>query len=459
MPIAPVDYSIDVATPFQSALQGYRAGAAIRDDQQQQQQLALIRQQSVKQAEVLQSLLANPNPTAKDYAAASIVLPQLKDNFKQAFEMRSTEQQQNTLRDLGQYYSAVVNGRPDIAVKQMQARADSMEAAGVPKPEIQALRTQAQLIEMSPQFARATMGVLLSSVPGGDKFLSAAATAGGEERAAAQAPADLAKKNAEAGIKGVEAANASTKTALENANAAEDIETKQAQRQIAALNAQIAQANSETQRGELILKRDELVQKQADKTKTEGGAAQDAIDTLNQTRATVDSLMKHPGLNGGTVLGGAGTISGKYLGGIPGTDDKDFRAQIETLQAQNFQSQIKTMVGLGNLSDAEGKKLSAAIANLDPDQSAKQIKNNLGVVRRYLDKAMAKQVGSGKLPTSGGGFVLKHPVYGNVTEGNINQLLSKFPGATREQVLQYLQSTATPGASTTTPAVGATGSF
>lgn len=448
----PINYSTDVQTPFQAALQGYQAGTAIRDDQFKQQQIEAAMAQQQRQAQMLQSLISNPNASAKDYANATLAMPGLKDNFKQAFEMRNSEQQQSTLRDLGQYYAAVSSGRPDIAIDQMKKRADAMEAAGVPKQEVQALRAQAQVIEAHPEFARATMGMLLSSVPGGDKFLTAAAAAGTEQRASEQAPADLAKKNAEAGIKGVEAANASTRTALENANASEDIESKQAQRQIAALNTQISQANSETQRGELILKRDELVQKQADKAKGEGGAAQDAVDTLNQTRSTIESLMKHPGLNGGKVLGGAGTVTGKYLGNIPGTDDKDFRAQIETLQAQNFQSQIKTMTGMGALSDAEGKKLSAAIANLDPDQSAKQLKNNLGVVRGYIDKALSKQVGGGKLPVSGGGFVLKHPVYGNVTEGDVNKLLTKFPGSTREQVLQYLQSTAK-------PAGGATGSF
>ncbi|MDQ0022899.1 hypothetical protein J2X90_000685 [Variovorax paradoxus] len=448
----PINYSVDVQSPFQAALQGYQAGNAIRDDQLKQQQMALVMQQQQRQAQMLQSLMSNPNATAKDYANATLVIPQLKDNFKQAWEMRSAEQQQAGLKDMSQYYAAVASGRPDIAAQAMTSRADAMEASGVPKAEVAALRSQAEVVKQHPELARSMMGMLLASIPGGDKVISGAATLGSEGRAAEQGPADLAKKNAEAGIKTAEAGVAPQKNALEIANAAEDIETKQAQRQIAALNTQISQANSETQRGELILKRDELVQKQADKSKTEGASAQDAVDTLAQTRATVDALMKHPGLKGGTVLGGAGTLTGRALGNMPGTDDKDFRAQIETLQAQNFQSQVKAMVGMGALSDAEGKKLAAAIANLDPDQSAKQLKNNLGVVRSYIDKAMAKQVGGGKLPTTGGGFVLKHPVYGNVTEGTINQLLTKFPGSTREQVMNYLQSQGK-------PAGGAQGSF
>lgn len=443
------NYMIDVQTPFQAALQGYQAGAMMRDDQQQQQQQALARQQQIQTQKDLAALANNANATPQDYAAMTLKYPALKDAIKQSSTFTSEAQKANTLKSGTQVYAALSNSQPAIAQQLLDQRAAAMRASGDAKGA-QDAENMSKIIGVNPAMARNMLGLNLAALD--DKFIPSVTGLGTEQRAAEQAPADLAKKNAEAGIKTAEAGVAPQKNALDIANAAEDVETKQSQRQIAALNTQISQANSETQRGELILKRDELVQKQADKTKLEGAGAQDTIDTLNQTRATVDALMKHPGLNGGTVLGGAGTVTGRMLGGVPGTDDKDFRAQIETLQAQNFQSQIKSMVGLGALSDAEGKKLSAAIANLDPDQSAKQLKNNLGVVRGYLDKAVAKQVGGGKLPTAGGGFVLKHPVYGNVTEGTINQLMTKFPGSTRDQVMQYLNSTAAPRG-------GATGSF
>lgn len=447
----PINYNIDVQSPFQSALAGYQAGAAIRNDQLQQQQLALAKQQREQMARDMGALAQNPNATPKDYAAMTLKYPAFKDQFKQANDMMSAEQRSNTLKAGSMVYAALTNNQPEIAKKLLDQRAETMRKAG----DVEGARhaeAMSSVVGLNPILARNMIGLSLTAAD--EKFAQNAATLGTEARAAEQGPADLARKNAEAGIKTAEAGVAPQKNALDLANAAEDIETKRANREIAALDTQIKQANSETQRGELILKRDELVQKQAEKNSAAGAVAQDAIDTLTQTRATVDALMKHPGLSGGTVLGGAGTITGKYISGIPGTDDKDFRAQIETLQAQNFQSQIKSMVGMGALSDAEGKKLSAAIANLDPDQSAKQLKNNLGVVRNYIDKAVAKQVGSGKLPTSGGGFVLKHPVYGNVTEGTINQLLTKFPGSTREQVLQYLQSNGKPASTG-----GAQGSF
>jgi putative membrane protein len=50
-------------------------------------------------------------------------------------------------------------------------------------------------------------------------------------------------------------------------------------------------------------------------------------------------------------------------------------------------------------------------------------------------------VAAGKLPKTGGAFVLNHPVYGNVTEGRINDLMTKLPGYSREQVINFLQQT------------------
>lgn len=226
--MGPIDYSIDVQSPFQSALQGYSAGAAMRDDQLKVQQQETALAQQAQQRQVISALISNPNAGAKDYANAALLVPGLKDNFKQAFEMRNADQQQSTIRDIGQYYAAVTSGRPDIAAQQMQARATAMEAAGAPKHEVQALRAQAQIITEHPEFARATMGMLLASVPGGDKVLAGASSAGTEQRAAEKAPAELVKVNAEAGIKTAEAAVAPQKNALDLTNTQSQIDDRSA---------------------------------------------------------------------------------------------------------------------------------------------------------------------------------------------------------------------------------------
>lgn len=229
MALEPIDYSIQgVPSPFQSVAQGYQLGAGIRDDVQQQQALQTAQQQQVAQNQALIGLINNPNAGAKDYAAATLLMPKLKDQLNQAWTMKNTAQQESHLRDMGQAFSAVNAGRPDVATALLQRRADSMEAAGANPQEVQALRTQAQLIQLHPQYARTTMGVTLAALPGGDKMLTGISTAGTEQRAQDQAPGSLLKNNAEATIKAVEANAAPQKVAAELANVQSQINERAA---------------------------------------------------------------------------------------------------------------------------------------------------------------------------------------------------------------------------------------
>lgn len=219
MALEPVDYSIQgVPTPFQSVAQGYQLGAGIRDDMQQQQALQTAQQQQVAQNQALIGLINNPNAGAKDYAAATLLMPKLKDQLQQSWTMKSADQQQSHLNDLSQAFAAVNSNRPDVATALLERRADAMEAKGVNPQEVQALRTQSQLIKLNPQYARATMGVTLGALPGGDKILTGLSTIGTEQRAQDQAPGALLKNNAEANIKAVEANAAPQKVAADLAN-------------------------------------------------------------------------------------------------------------------------------------------------------------------------------------------------------------------------------------------------
>jgi hypothetical protein len=83
----------------------------------------------------------------------------------------------------------------------MNARADAIEntAQGVPTRESQALRAQAQTIKEHPEFGGFIIKSMLVAHPKGGDVVDAIAKLGVESRAAAQAPADLRKANADAG--------------------------------------------------------------------------------------------------------------------------------------------------------------------------------------------------------------------------------------------------------------------
>ena len=201
----PINYSSDVQTPFQAALGGYQAGAAVRDDQTNQLALQQKQQQAQQQALVMQRLISNPNASAKDYADAVLLVPGMKDQLKQGWDQKSAEQQQAHLSDASQYFAAVKNGQPQLAADMMKKRADAMEASGADPRNVQSLRVYSELITAHPEFARATLGQMLAALPGGDKVLTGLTSLGADQRAEAEAPARLATLKAESKIKEAEA--------------------------------------------------------------------------------------------------------------------------------------------------------------------------------------------------------------------------------------------------------------
>jgi hypothetical protein len=104
--------------------------------------------------------------------------------------------------------------------------------------------------------------------------------------------------------------------------------------------------------------------------------AQTAIDSIDQ-------LLVHPGRI-------SGTGASSFLSNIPGTDARGFQAQLETFKAQTFIPMVSALKGMGALSDAEGKKLSAAVGALDPSMPEAEFEKELRKVQKTLyDKARA----------------------------------------------------------------------
>ena len=88
------------------------------------------------------------------------------------------------------------------------------------------------------------------------------------------------------------------------------------------------------------------------------------VSSFDSAIDTLDTISKHPGKKAAVGFGGA------QLSMIPGTDAAGFAAQLETFKAQTFLPQVQALKGMGALSDAEGKKLTAAVGALS--QSMKQ---------------------------------------------------------------------------------------
>lgn len=206
--VQPIDYTIDVQTPFQAALQGYQGGAAIRADiQQQQQQQAARAQQAQMQADFA-SLGANPSPQA--IASLSVRYPQFSEQFKRSYDMLSSEQQKSRLSSAIPIYAAIQSGRKDIAAQKLEEQAVAYENSGQTQEASQA-RAMARLVSEHPEVANQSFGLILASTLGPEKFAETFAKLGDESRAQDRASTDLRKARAEADRAVVEATYAEPK--------------------------------------------------------------------------------------------------------------------------------------------------------------------------------------------------------------------------------------------------------
>lgn len=215
---APYDYSINVQSPFEAAVSGLKLGATIADIRTQQEAAAKAQEAAAKAQERqnmltqgLQSLISNPNPTARDFTNIAMLLPEKEASSMRAnWETLNKDQQENELRFGGQVMSAFSNGAPQVGIKLLEQRAEAEDNAGR-ADRAKAYRTYAEIAKSNPSAAQKTIGIMLAGVPGGDKVLESSIQA-------LKAPAEVRTGEAVAKEKELITANTPTRLALENAN-------------------------------------------------------------------------------------------------------------------------------------------------------------------------------------------------------------------------------------------------
>ncbi|MES2352071.1 MAG: hypothetical protein V4641_31265 [Pseudomonadota bacterium] len=423
-------------------LDGLKMGGAMRAQQQAQEDREKAKLAAAQMNADLAAL--SQNPTTEEIGKMSLKYPQLSENFKRSFDILEPGQKQAKLEHASQVYAAINSGKPDVAQKILNDQAAALRNVGNEK-DAKAAEMMATMVRDHPDMAKTSAGLILSAAVGPDKFAATYGAVGGEQRAQQQAPADLAKKNADAVKAGAEATVAAgTVPALIQKPVEENLSAA-AKRRIDDLNVQIAQANSETDRGRLVLERDKFVAEQGKKTQETGAGAQEAMDSAQALLNQIHGVADHPGIEAGT---GTGSSIRSFFNSSKGND---FQKAVAGLKAPVFLNELGKLkaagITLGAVTEAEGKKLEQRIANLDTDQSTPSFKNQVGVLLRDTEKFIEKIQASGKLPTKGGAFIMDHPKLGKITEGDINRMLAKNPGSTRDQVMKFLESVQTGGAS------------
>jgi len=213
--VAPIDYSLDVKSPFETSLAGFQVGAAMREHQVQLQQREAAQQQQIQMQKDIGDLVSNPQSGAKDYAGMMLKYPQMGESFKKSWDVLGADQQKAKLEDGTQVHAALLSGRNDIASQILQGQVDAYRTSGNEK-EAKAAEVFKKMIEASPESAKAVSGLMLSQAMGPDKYTASFSQLGGETRAMDVAPSEAAVKKAEA-------ANIATKLQLENTTSSTNI--------------------------------------------------------------------------------------------------------------------------------------------------------------------------------------------------------------------------------------------
>lgn len=131
--------------------------------------------------------------------------------------------------------------------------------------------------------------------------------------------------------------------------------------------------------------------KRDEKKATQDLTKNSQIASFDTMLGTLDRLSKHPGLSRSVGIVGA-------LPTMPGSDSANFQAELNTFQSQAFLPMVAQLKGMGALSDAEGKKLTAAVGALDPKMGEQAFRDSVARITSDMEDARARVSGQPRTP-------------------------------------------------------------
>ncbi len=365
----PMDYRIQVQNPFEGAIQGVQAGfnlsnamdqSAARQQDLAQKQYAL-EQQKQMQAD-LGVLAEKQNPSAQDFAAITTKYPTLAEHFKNTWSMLNTDQQKNRLSQATQVYAALNAGKPEIAKDLLTKQVEAARNAGQDK-DAQNAETMLKMVDLHPNVALNSAGLMLSSVLGPEKFASTFSTLSKLPSEIATGEATAAKTSAEAKQKAFEAANTPQRLDLENRYKGAEIRNLDSQigERAGRLGLDRDKLQSETE-----LKLYELNQKTNPALNLEGDAKKIINDSAVASVAADQSANQMLDLAGRLEKqgGGYGAFGSASEWVKKQTGNQDALTQMRQEYTRIRSSQVSKMLPPGAASD---KDVSLAMQGFPPD--------------------------------------------------------------------------------------------
>mgnify|MGYP000846682506 CR=1 FL=1 len=379
-------------------IQGLFGGMGTPEEMQRQltEQKALQFSQMTPQQQTSYNIFKNTGNLGRGLAGAMGVDVQ-DPAVRQATMLRQLASQfdTNTPEGLKQMAQALQATNPELGMKVMQ-QAQMMEeqlaktrgaTAEAQKKELTVKQEAALRNELAALGPDATQDDILKAVTkygSADKVMTVLQSAADKNIQREQA-AQLQRERMEAQLQAQrERLDAQLEAAKDRGATAKEIAQMRidSQQQIAGIMAGIRQQSMENKRAQ-----DE--EKRSDKLAKEEAQKQGVIASFDSSLDTLSRLASHPGKS--SAVGFGGTTSSL----IPGTNAAGFAAQLETFKAQTFLPQVQSLKGMGALSDAEGKRLTAAVGALDQKMKPAEFDAQLRIIENDLRKARARVTGAG----------------------------------------------------------------
>ena len=430
MALGPINYQMQVATPFESVLQGMSAGAKMADiEMARAAQAAKItaQQQAMEQQQALDravgDLLAKPNRTSADFERVALMLPKDRaDVLLKVFESRSKQAQQADLNFAGELLSASKFGDKNVVLSMLRRRVEAARNSGQ-EEEAKGWADSLRVAELTdPEQIQLFTGTMLARLPGGKDVIDAVNKVNPQswERVPADElkgwgwspTAQIVRNKSTGELKGVGAGGTNINLTSEGPippgfQARRDDQGRiteltpipgspAAQEQTRRTEAEAARTAGREQFGEIVRQDiDALLNKLTEEDKLSG------TDKFNPfTRVT-----GVPGKAGEKLPGSARVSAQSFVDSI--------RANIGFDRLDRMRQESPTGGALGNITNEELKQLQSSLGAINLDADPKDIRRNLLRLRDIYTKVIrkaeaypnAQQYGFGAVPPRPAGAV------------------------------------------------------
>ena len=397
--VQPVNYlrELGFGDPQQKYQQGAQLGQQIGQGLLGMEQRQHAQQQQQRQEQLRQQDLAFNQDLSKTLQGGgdlNELLAQNPQRFKQINQLQTYQKQlkQTGAQDIaGQVYLALDQDNPAQA------------AALLKSPEAQSMISGMGEQELSPE----VINKMLQEDPDNlkDLALSTYRFAGGDlDRLGVKQEKPLTAYQA-----GQLEAQKEATAVKQDAN-----DIKRLEREANKLKTKLSREKDEKSIEKIQQEIDIKNQEQKQKQKNVYNNSMDAQRTLSKNIDSLKSLITHDGFK--SAVGWQGGIYS-----FPGSDARSFEGSLETVNSQAFISAIQNVagMGLGALSDAEGKKLGTAIGALNTGMSEEKFEKEVNRIVGELEREHS--VIRGRMPPDPDageeGTTTKSPAVGFVQDG------------------------------------------